>query len=97
MREEGEVRDFHPSALRRLAARLLHNRRIIASVACMTIAFFVLMALLSIADVSFAVPATAASYLVEILLARWLLHEPVDWKRWTGATMVACGVFLLAI
>ena len=97
MREQGEVRDFHPSALRRLAGQLVRNRRILASIACMALAFFVLLGLLSISDVSFAVPATAASYLLETLLAKYLLREPVDWKRWTGATLVAFGVALLAI
>jgi bacterial/archaeal transporter family protein len=97
MRAHGEVCDFHPGALRRLAATLVRNRGILASVLCMAIAFFVLLALLSVSNVSFAVPATAASYLLETLLAKYLLREPVDWKRWTGATLVACGVALLAV
>lgn len=97
MREHGEVKDFHPGALRRLAARLIRDRQIIGSVACMALAFFVLLALLAVSNVSFAVPATAASYLLETLLAKLLLREPVDWKRWTGAAMVACGVVLLAV
>jgi drug/metabolite transporter (DMT)-like permease len=97
MRQQGEVSDFHPSALRRLGARLVRDRQIWASVSCMALSFFVLLALLSVSKVSFAVPATAASYLLETLLAKYLLREPVDWKRWTGATLVACGVALLAI
>ena len=80
-----------------MVRRAAVNPYVIAGIAAMAVSFFALLSLLSIANVSFAVPATAASYLIEILLARWLLHEPVDWKRWTGATMVACGVFLLAI
>ncbi len=97
MRQQGEVSDFRPSALRRVGARLVHDRQIWASVSCMALSFFVLLALLSVSKVSFAVPATAASYLLETLLAKYLLREAVDWKRWTGATLVACGVALLAI
>lgn len=48
------------------------------------------------AEVSFAVPATAASFLVETVLAKLLLKEAVHWQRWLGAAMVACGVALLA-
>jgi uncharacterized membrane protein len=63
----------------------------------MAISFFSFALLLRIADLSFAVPATAASYVVETLLAKWLLRERVDVRRWTGALLVACGVALLAV
>ncbi len=97
MRKHGEVRDFRPSALRRLGARLARDRQILVSIACMALAFFAFLGLLSVSDVSFAVPATAASYLLETVLAKHMLREQVDWRRWTGATLVACGVALLAI
>jgi uncharacterized membrane protein len=54
------------------------------------------MALLSIAKLSFAIPATAASYVIETLLAKHLLHEKINRKRWTGALLVTLGVILLA-
>ena len=53
------------------------------------------MALVSIADVSFAVPATAAGFVVETFLAQCLLGETVPAKRWAGAALVAAGVFLV--
>jgi uncharacterized membrane protein len=54
------------------------------------------MALVSVADLSFAVPATAITYVLETILARYALKERVTWVRWTGAYLVACGVALLA-
>jgi hypothetical protein len=39
----------------------------------MAISFFALLSLLSIADLSFAIPATSASYLFETILAKYLL------------------------
>jgi drug/metabolite transporter (DMT)-like permease len=66
------------------------------SVVFMAISFFSFTQLLKIADLSFAVPATAASFVVETLLARLILKERVDARRWTGAVLVACGVALLA-
>jgi drug/metabolite transporter (DMT)-like permease len=55
------------------------------------------MTLLSVADLTFAVPATAATYVFETILARCYLKERVTWKRWTGAALVAGGVAMLAL
>jgi drug/metabolite transporter (DMT)-like permease len=63
----------------------------------MAVSFFAFLALLKIADLSFAVPATAATVVVETLLARVVLKERVDGRRWAGAVLVALGVALLAV
>jgi drug/metabolite transporter (DMT)-like permease len=96
MKRHGEVHHFHPTAVGRLVAALARNPFVIAGIASMAIAFFALLALLSIADLSFAVPATASSYLLETLLAKYVLKEHVGHKRWIGAALVAFGVFLVA-
>jgi drug/metabolite transporter (DMT)-like permease len=67
------------------------------SIVFLAISFFSFTQLLRIADLSFAVPATAASLVVETLLARLVLKEPVDWKRWGGALLAAAGVALLTL
>lgn len=97
MKRHGEIRDFRPGALRRALALLVRNKLIVASVAAMTISFFAFIALLSVADLSFAVPATAGSYVLETVLAKYLLREPVTLERWAGASLVACGVALLSL
>jgi len=97
MKQHGEIRDFRPGAIGRLLALLVRNRLIIASVVAMAISFFAFLALLSVADLSFAVPATAASYVLETVLAKYLLKEPVTLSRWAGASLVACGVALLSL
>ena len=66
------------------------------SVFFMAISFFSFMQLLKIADMSFAVPATASSIVLETICARWILKETVDARRWGGALLVALGVALLA-
>ena len=96
MKEHGEVHEFGLGALGRLLSLLSRNKLIILSVFCMAISFFTFMALVSIADLSFAVPATAITYVFETILARYLLKEHITWVRWTGAYLVACGVALLA-
>jgi drug/metabolite transporter (DMT)-like permease len=70
---------------------------LIAAIAAMAVSFFAFMKLLQTADLSFAVPATAASYVIETVLARYLLKERVDVRRWTGALLVGGGVALLAL
>ena len=97
MRRQGEVRDFHPSALVRLLRALAHNRYVLGGIVAMAVAFFALLSLLSIADLSFSVPATSASYLLETILAKLILKEDVRWQRWLGGCLVACGVALLAL
>ncbi len=97
MRHHGEIHDFRPGALGRVAAKLTQNWYVIAAVVMMAVSFFAFLALLSIADLSFAVPATAASYVAETLIAKRLLKEDVNWRRWAGAGLVACGVALLAL
>ena len=91
----GEVDEFGAKALARLAGRAARAPLLWLSVGCHAVAFFSLMGLLSIADVSFAVPATAATYVLETLLARFVLREAVSVRRWAGAGLVMAGVFLL--
>jgi len=96
MKRHGEISDFRPGALGRLLAILACNKLVILSIVAMTVSFFAFIALLSVADLSFSVPATAASYALETVLAKYLLKEPVTPGRWAGASLVACGVALLA-
>jgi drug/metabolite transporter (DMT)-like permease len=96
MKRHGEVKDFRPGKLGRMFARLLGRPFLILTVIFMALSFFAFMKLLTVADLSFAVPATAASFVLETILARVLLREVVDVRRWAGAGLIACGVALLA-
>ena len=46
------------------------------------------------AQLSYAVPATALGFIVDAIGARFLLGEHVHWKRWLGVIFVAVGVLL---
>ncbi len=97
MKRHGEIRDFRPTALGRALARVARNLHVLASIAFMAVSFFAFLTLLKTADLSFAVPATAATYVLETILARYILKERISRKRWAGALMVACGVALVAL
>ena len=97
MKRHGEIQDFRPGGLSRVLASLARRRNLILSVLCMAVSFFAFMPLLQVADLSFAVPASAGSLAIETILARVLLKEHVDSRRWIGAALVAGGVWLLAL
>ncbi|MFB3777785.1 MAG: EamA family transporter [Bryobacteraceae bacterium] len=97
MKKHGEIHDFRPGALGRALGRVARNPYVVGSVGLMAVSFFAFVALLSMEDLSFAVPATAASYVAETILARFFLKERVSPKRWAGAVLVACGVALVAL
>lgn len=97
MRRHGEIRDFRPGALGRAASVLARNASVIGSVAAMAISFFAYLGLLTTSELSFAVPVTAVTYVLETILAKCLLKEHVNWLRWAGASLVICGVALVSL
>ena len=97
MRRHGEIRDFRPGALGRAVAILARNRFVIGSVFAMAISFFAYMGLLATSDLSFAVPATATTLVLETVLAKYFLKEHVNGIRWAGAALVVCGVALVSL
>jgi drug/metabolite transporter (DMT)-like permease len=40
---------------------------------------------------------TAATYVVETVLAKYVLKERVNWLRWAGAAVVLSGVALVSL
>jgi transporter family protein len=97
MKRHGEVEDLHPRAMLRLVWSILRNPLVLGGLGTLALSFFALLALLSITNVSFAIPATATGYLLETMLAKYVLKEDVHWRRWLGATLVAGGVVLISI
>jgi transporter family protein len=95
MKREPEVEKLNLRALAVMLSRIVRNPLVIGGVASLTAGFLAMMSLLSIANVSFAVPATAISFVLETLLAKYILKEDVGLRRWAAATLVACGVILL--
>jgi drug/metabolite transporter (DMT)-like permease len=96
MKRHGAVSDFRPRHLSRTWVRMLQMTPIFISVFFMAASFFFFLKLLEISDLSFAVPATAGSIVVETAVARVALGERVTTLRWIGVTLVALGVLLLA-
>ena len=92
----GELHHFKPRDIARLLRYITTHYLVVLGIASNAVAFFSFVALLSVADVSFAVPATGLSYLLKIALARWFLRERLTWRRWAGAALVMIGTVLIS-
>jgi len=82
--------------LARLLKMIAVRRDLILSIVCLACSFFAFMALVQAEPLSFAVPASAASFILETALAKVVLKEKVGVRRGTGALLVLGGVMLLA-
>lgn len=64
---------------------------------CLLILFFVsYLTALSWADLTYVLPATAVSYVIMALLARFFLHEKISIARWLGILLITAGVGFVA-
>jgi drug/metabolite transporter (DMT)-like permease len=95
MKRVGEVHDFAPRAILRVIARAFRQGWMWFGFTLMVVSFFALLALLSWENVSFVIPATALSYAVGALGAKYLLGEHVNRVRWAGVLLVCFGVALV--
>ncbi len=97
MKQTGEVKSFRPANIVRVILRALRNSWMLLGVGMMTLAFFSLLAVLAIENVSFVVPVTALSYVAGALGGMFFLGEHVNWRRWVGILLVCIGVTLVFI
>jgi drug/metabolite transporter (DMT)-like permease len=95
MKHVGEVTDFRPLALVRFIFRAMKVPWMWIGVSMMALAFFSLLAVLSIENVSFVVPVTALNYAAGALGGKFFLGERVTPRRWTGVILVCLGVTLV--
>ena len=95
MKHIGEVTDFRPLEVVRVIVRAMKVPWMWIGVAMMALAFFSLLAMLSIENVSFVVPVTALSYAAGALGGVFFLGERVSTRRWVGVLLVCIGVTLV--
>ena len=88
---EGQERAWTTQAL-----AVLSNGWVWLGVALLVAHLGLYMLALRGADLSFAMPLTAASYPIAALMARFLLREDVDASRWMGTLLITLGVAVVA-
>lgn len=96
MAEHGEIQSFKPHGLARIVRFMATQKTVLAGIASNAVSFVSLLALLSVAPLSFAVPATASSYILKTVLAKPLLGEHVTPRRWIGVVLVSVGIVLIS-
>ncbi len=95
MDQMGDVSSCRPREIPALVYRMIGNKMLGLGILCIAMAFLFFLALLSWADLSFALPATALSSVVNALGARFLLRENVTAGRWVGILFICGGAALL--
>jgi multidrug transporter EmrE-like cation transporter len=96
MKATGEPARLRPRELWAFLRRALRNGGFWAGVPLMALSFYSLLVLLSWQPISFVIPASALSYVVGTLGAKYILREQVSAARWIGVVLVCAGVALVA-
>src|SRR5262249_35581351 len=96
MRQIGHVQFTIRSLLRtvRLGVR---NPWLILGVVFQAFAFAAFLGLLSFVDLSYVVPLTAVTYLINSIASRFFLRERISRERWIGTLLVVFGVVLVSL
>jgi drug/metabolite transporter (DMT)-like permease len=97
MKVVGEAKSFRPMDIVNVILKALRVPWMWVGVGMMAVAFFALLATLSIFNVSFVVPVTALSYIAGAFGGRAFLGERVSRQRWLGVMLVAIGVILVCL
>lgn len=95
MSEGSEVEVHGTHGIGHTLRYIVTRKLVILGWVCYAAAFFSLVALLSVAKMTVAVPATAFSFVTDTIGARFILHEHIPWRRWLGVLCVTAGVLLV--
>ncbi|HTS48926.1 MAG TPA: hypothetical protein VMH05_13335 [Bryobacteraceae bacterium] len=82
--------------LGRVLSLIAARRDLALAIVLLAVSFFAFLALVQTEPLSFAVPASAGSFVLETVLAKTLLRERVAMRRAMGALLVAAGILLVA-
>jgi len=97
MQTVGSLEAYQPMALLSYFGQALSNPYVILGTILNGVFYFLLIASLSWADVTVAVPFTAIEYVFAAVLAVTILQEVVSPMRWIGIVLVVIGVLLVSI
>ena len=97
MKQVGDVSAIGLLELATTIKRIVCNVNFMLGVACLAVSFFSFLAVLSWANLSFVVPATAIVYVVTVFGAKFFLGEKVDRLRWGGTLLICFGVALVCL
>jgi drug/metabolite transporter (DMT)-like permease len=79
----------------RILKLVAQRKWLVLAIGLMAVSFFAFLALIQTQPLSFAVPASAGSFILETLLAKLLLNENVGVMRTAGAFLVFIGILMV--
>ncbi len=97
MKQVGAIYKVRSREILRVIRRVFRTPVLGIGICCSAISFFTFLWLLSWADLSFVVPATALIHVFSTLGARFILHEKVTRARWAGSVLICIGVALTSL
>ncbi len=97
MRRYGPINLNRMADLFVLVTSVVRNPFVFLGVVFLAVFFFLYLAALSWADLSFVLPFTAMSYIFAALLAKYFLQEQVSWFRWAGTLFIVVGIVFVAL
>lgn len=96
MKAIGEVNTLNPTELLNIGFQVFTNPFIWLGIGLLTIFYFLYLAALSWADLSYVLPVTAFGYTLNAVMAKWLLHEHISLARWIGTLVICIGVAVVS-
>jgi len=97
MKATREPARLRPLEVLRFLGKAVLNGWFWVGIPLMALSFYALLALLSWEPISFVIPASALSYVVGTLGAKYILKEQISVSRWAGVVLVCAGVTLVAL
>jgi uncharacterized membrane protein len=97
MKQVGKVDTLKPKELWQILGRVIGNPLLRWGVFSMAVSFFMFITLLSWADLSFVIPATAISEPVNMLGTKFVLKEKVTKVRWISTVLICIGLILISL
>jgi uncharacterized membrane protein len=97
MKRIGDLEELRAKkGLLAVIGRVISEKLFLIGLCCLIFSFFCLLTALSWGDASLVAPASASlTYICSAILAKFVLHENVDRRRWISAALVCVGVLML--
>lgn len=97
MKRIGDLEELRArKGLLAVIGRVVSEKLFLFGLMSLIFSFFCLLTALSWGDASLVAPASASlTFICSAMLAKFVLHENVDRRRWLSAALVCVGVLLL--
>lgn len=97
MKNIGEIKITGVRSLLETGFKIFTTPKVWLAISLMATFFFLWLAVLSFADLSYALPMTGLTYVLNGALVGPLLGETVTPARWAGIILIALGVGLVSV